>query len=280
MNCQEYKGMIEDALDISLNGELEANICRHLDHCPECREHLAMRRQEHAAFFTGVNAAYSHLRQPPADFADRVVREVTAQRNARRGWRRLSLPRWALIAASVAVMAGFVFAATVVVEGLRGTEAANQDDVAANQDGNHGDEMVGRATLGAPQTTDAALTDDELVGRAVPSAPQTGAQLETNQKGETVMSKVKAAAAALTAAFTAAPLASASGDEYQFIDPTTYPAENVSYSARSSAIAVDSGALRVASVSDNLEARSRTKGASSAIMLDATKWHGMIISVF
>ena len=94
------------------------------------------------------------------------------------------------------------------------------------------------------------------------------------------MSKVKAAAAALTAAFTAAPLASASGDEYQFIDPTTYPAENVSYSARSSAIELDTGALRVASVSDNLEARSRTKGASAAILLDATKWHGMIISVF
>ena len=94
------------------------------------------------------------------------------------------------------------------------------------------------------------------------------------------MTKVKAAAAALTAAITTAPLASANGDEYQFIDPTTYPAENVSYSARSSAITVDAGALRVASVSDNLEARSRTKGASSAIMLDATKWHGMIISVF
>ena len=269
MNCQEYKGMIEDALDISLNGEIEASIRRHLDHCPECREYLAMRRQEHAAFFAGVNAAYSHLRQPPADFADRVVREVAAQRSARRGWRRLSLPRWALIAASVAAMAGFVFAAAVVAEGLRGTEAAN-----------HGDEMVGRAVPSAPQTTDAALTDDETVGRAVPSTPQTGAQLETNQKGEKLMTKVKAAAAALTAAITAAPLASATGDEYQFIDPTTYPAKNVSYSARSSAIAVDSGALRVASVSDNLEARSRTKGASSAIMLDASKWHGMIISVF
>ena len=110
MNCQEYKDMIEDALDISLNGELEANIRRHLDHCAACREYLAMRRQEHAAVFAGVNAAYSHLRQPPADFADRVVREVAARRNARRGWRRLSLSRWALIAASVVVMSGFVFA--------------------------------------------------------------------------------------------------------------------------------------------------------------------------
>ena len=96
MNCQEYKGMIEDALDVSLNCELEASIRRHIDHCPECREYLAMRRQEHAAFFAGVNAAYSHLRSPPADFADRVVREVVAQRAARRSCRRLALPRWAL----------------------------------------------------------------------------------------------------------------------------------------------------------------------------------------
>ena len=94
------------------------------------------------------------------------------------------------------------------------------------------------------------------------------------------MSKVKAATAALTAAFAAAPLAAANGDEYQFINPDTYPAENVSYSARSSAITVDAGALRIAGDSKDLEARSRTRGASAAILLDATKWHGMIISVF
>ena len=93
------------------------------------------------------------------------------------------------------------------------------------------------------------------------------------------MSKVKAATAALTAAMAAAPLAAANGDEYQFIDPTTYPAENVSYSARSSAVTVEAGALRVASVSDDLEARSRTKSASAAILLDATKFHGSILFV-
>ena len=91
------------------------------------------------------------------------------------------------------------------------------------------------------------------------------------------MTRRKAAAAALTAAITAAPLVAANGDEYQFIDPTTYPAKNESYSARSSAITVDAGAVRVASVSDNLEARSRTTSASSAILLDATKFCGTVI---
>ena len=93
------------------------------------------------------------------------------------------------------------------------------------------------------------------------------------------MSKVKAATAALTAAITAAPLAAANGDDYQFI-VSGYPAANPSYSAKSMAITVDAGALRVASVSDNLEARSRTKGASAAIPLDATKFHGSVIYVF
>jgi len=93
------------------------------------------------------------------------------------------------------------------------------------------------------------------------------------------MSKVKAATAALTAAFAAAPLAAANGDEYQFINPDTYPAVNVSYSARSSAVTVDAGALRIAGVPDDLEARSRTRGASAAILLDATKFHGSVLFV-
>ena len=272
MNCQEYKGMIEDALDISINGELEANVRRHLDHCVECREYLAMRRQEHAAFFAGVNAAYSHLRQPPADFADRVVREVAAQRNARRGWRRLSLPRWAFIAASVVVMAGFVFANVKLVmeKGeLAGGDFGEREETEATSFG------VADATAVAPSGSSVLLPDS-----SVPSDTTTETQSDTNLKGETVMSKVKAAAAALTAAITTTPLASVNGDEYQFINPTTYPAANVSYSAWSSPITVDAGALWEASASETLEARSRTEGVSSAILLDATKWHGMVISIF
>ena len=89
--------------------------------------------------------------------------------------------------------------------------------------------------------------------------------------------KLKAAAAALTVAITAATLAEASGDEYQFIDPTTYPPANVSYSARSSAIAVNAGALRIAGAPGDLEARSRTKCSSNVIGLNATKFNGFTI---
>ena len=92
------------------------------------------------------------------------------------------------------------------------------------------------------------------------------------------MSKVKAAAAALTAAMSAAPLAAANGDEYQFINPDTYPAENVSYSARSSAVEIDAGALRMASAVDGLEARSRTKCPSNVIALETDKFQALIIT--
>ena len=85
------------------------------------------------------------------------------------------------------------------------------------------------------------------------------------------------AAAALTAAMAAAPLAAANGDEYQFIDPTTYPAANVSHSARSAAMELETGALRIAAAAGGLEARSRIKGASSAIALETSKFHALLI---
>jgi predicted anti-sigma-YlaC factor YlaD len=268
MNCQEYKGMIEDALDVSLNCELEASVRRHIDHCTECREYLAMRRQEHAAFFAGVNAAYSHLRSPPADFADRVVREVVAQRAARRGWRRLALPRWALIAASVAVMAGFVFANVKLIMGNVKLEEGEREGAKATE----GSEET------AVEVADVAVSDPSA--SSSPSTQTTDIQLETNQKGETLMSKVKAAGAALSAALAAAPLAAANGDGYQFINPDTYPAENPSYSAASGAITLETGALRVMGDADTLEARSRARASSAAITLDASEWTpGLMITV-
>ena len=95
------------------------------------------------------------------------------------------------------------------------------------------------------------------------------------------MSKVKAAAAALTAVITTTPLASANGDEYQFIvsgDPIA-AATVGSSSAISDEITLETGALRVVGSADDLEARSRTTGASVAIALNATKFHTFIMTV-
>ena len=93
------------------------------------------------------------------------------------------------------------------------------------------------------------------------------------------MRKGKAAAAALTAAMAATPLAAANGDEYQFIDPATYPAANPFYPAASVAITLETGAMRIAGTAGELEARSRSNGASVAIALNATKFRTFIMTV-
>ena len=93
------------------------------------------------------------------------------------------------------------------------------------------------------------------------------------------MSKIKAAATAIAAAMATAPLAATNGDEYQFIDPTTYPAANVSHSALSGAIALDTGVLSAVGATDDLEARSRSDECSAAIALNATKLKTFIISI-
>ena len=95
------------------------------------------------------------------------------------------------------------------------------------------------------------------------------------------MTRKRAAAAALTAALAAAPLAAANGDEYQFIvsgDPVA-AATVGSSSARSDEITLETGALRVAGSADDLEARSRANGVSVAIALNATKFRTFIMTV-
>ena len=93
------------------------------------------------------------------------------------------------------------------------------------------------------------------------------------------MTRKKAAAAALTAAITAAPLAAANGDEYQFIvsgDPIA--AANPSYPAASGATTLETGAMRIAGTAGELEARSRSNGASVAIALNSTKFRTFIMT--
>jgi len=87
-----------------------------------------------------------------------------------------------------------------------------------------------------------------------------------------------AATAALSAAMAVGPLAAANGDDYQFIDPTTYPAANARHSAKSSSIAIETGAMRIAGAAGDLEACSRARGTSSAIALNASKMNTFFIS--
>ena len=128
MNCQEYRELIEDALDVSLHGEPERRVRLHLEHCEGCRRYLEMRRAEHAALFTKINESCAGLHLPDG-FCNRLVASVHAKQAVRRCWWRRPMPKLALIAASLAVMAGFVFAAVVAVGELRDMEAESCDAV-------------------------------------------------------------------------------------------------------------------------------------------------------
>ena len=273
MNCREYRELIDDALDTSLNGALGHRVKLHLEHCTTCRDYYEHRQKEHVVLFAAMNAAYADVHLPPG-FADNVI-EMIALEGARRKPFFARVPRWALIAASLVAMAGFVFAAAV---GIRGVEAANQDDIAANQD----DTAASRDGDADGEGASAFVVPSVPSGASAPIAnyqlPTTNYQLETYQ-GATTMTKKKAAAAALTAALAAAPLAAANGDEYQFIDPATYPAANPFYPAASVATTLETGAMRIADTARELEARSRANGASVAIALNAAKFRTFIMTV-
>ena len=288
MNCREYRALIDDALDVSLKDSLEQRVKLHLDHCPACRNYYESCRQEHVALFSVMNSAYADIRLP-SNFADRVLAEIVAGNMARKRSFFVRMPRWALIAASLVAMAGFVFAATVVVDAV----IAKDDDSEA---------MEGRAGDNAPPTTEGTDGSDALAAsetggtRSVASSevpetpsvsyvpstdnqqPSINNQIE-NEKGESKVNIKKKAAAALTAAMAATPLAAANGDEYQFIDPTTYPAANYSYATSSSAITLNAGAVPVAGVSGDLEARSRSNSSSTAIMLNALPFKGCYLTI-
>ena len=257
MNCQEYRGFIEDALDVLLHGEPGRRVRLHLEHCASCRNYFTMRRDEHVALFSGINVACEELHLPKG-FADRLAESVRNRRAARRGWRHLALPRWALIAASLAAMAGIVLAAPVAIEAVLGG-------------------MSGR-WKGA-KATEAAAFDAAVASVSSGTSPQLG----ENEKGEMTMGKTTAAAAALTAAFAAAPLAAADGGgDYQFIisgDPVA--AETADSSSDSSAAsALESGTLAGGAVLKSaLEARHCTCSDSPMRSLRSDKIMCIVITV-
>lgn len=94
------------------------------------------------------------------------------------------------------------------------------------------------------------------------------------------MTGKKAATAALAATMTAAPLAAASGDGYQFIhsgDPVA-AATAGSSSASSATASITSGTLADGFVlASDLEARSRTTDESAATALRSDKFKGTFL---
>ena len=172
-------------------------------------------------------------------------------------------PAVALIAVALVLLGA---TAAVVVDGLLGTEAAHQEA--------DGDGMVGRVVLNAPDSP-----DDYQLQTTNYQLSTTNSQLPTStHQGET-MTRKQAAVAALTATLTAAPLAAANGDEYQFIVSGEVVAATTGCSSDSSATtALTSGSLADGFVyGDELEARYRTMDESNTCSLRSDR-AGCIIS--
>ena len=263
MNCQECENLFDDMIDRHVKEPVRRRMELHLSRCGICRGKLEHRKRSHALMFRALNHADGILHLPK-DFADRLVAEC--RRQPKRSFFP-SLPRWALLAASLAIVAGFVFAAVETFEALSAPDAAARDESPRPSD--------------QPPPTQPPPTQP-------PNQPPTNQlptnQLPTNQpptyQGEAPMTGKKAATAALAATMTAAPLAAASGDEYQFIhsgDPVA--AATAGSSAASSAPAsITRGTLADGFVlASDLEARSRTTDESAATALRSDKFKGTFL---
>ena len=115
MNCQEARKIVECVLDRNLSGSVKRRLDLHLSRCKDCRAFFAAEQAEHQRWFKALNSPEVPRHSLPPDFADRLAAAVVANSAMRRSLFK-RLPRWALIAASLALMAGFVFAAATVAE--------------------------------------------------------------------------------------------------------------------------------------------------------------------
>ena len=200
MNCQECRDLFDDMLDRRIKEPLKRRMLNHLTNCTECSVRLERRRMAHAALFRALNH-FDGIEHLSGGFADRLVAEC---RRPLPWWQNVTLSKWALVAASLVAMGGFVFAATVVAEAI----TAKDDDSEA---------MVGRVDPNAPQAAEgvdggaASVVPAEASAIAdVPSTdnqpPTTDNQLPSyndqleNGKGERTMNLKQKAAIALAAA--------------------------------------------------------------------------------
>ena len=127
-----------------------------------------------ASLYEAVHMAYSSRARAPKGFADRVLREAEAMIAAEQMVNRWSARRRLLVAASLAVVAGLVFAAVGV--SLVGGNAAAEEEILCDGDGGGGAEGVRspiRAYQPPPTIYQLPSTVCQLPASAASSAPFT-----------------------------------------------------------------------------------------------------------
>ena len=107
MNCNEYRSLIDDALDTSLKGILGYQVRLHLEHCSRCRSYYERSKRDHISLFTALNKAYSSIRLS-AETCDRIEREIADDVSQREKTFLFRMPRWMKAAAGFTIFASFV----------------------------------------------------------------------------------------------------------------------------------------------------------------------------
>ena len=271
MNCQECESLFDEMIDRRVEKTSRQRMELHLSRCAICRDKLEHRKRIHTLMFRSLNGADVRLHLSKG-FADRLVAECRSQ--PKRSFFP-TLPRWALIAASLAIVAGFVFAAATIGRVVLNAPNDTIDDVPVPST----DYTLSSTDYQLPSTISQLPSTISQLPTTIYQLPSTNYQLQINE-GETTMTKKKAAVAALASAMAAAPLTAARGDGYQYIisgDPVA--AETADSSSASSATSsLTSGTLADGYVlASELEARSRTTGESALTALRSDKFNATII---
>ena len=278
MNCQETRRLFEDALDRRLSGGAKRKFDLHLSRCRPCRALYEAEQAEHARWFRALNAdAPSHALPP--DFTDRLVASVLARDNVHSSFfRRFRLPRWAGLAATLALLAA-AFAAIRTGElsiSQYAEEAATESFIPGG-----GQNGLARRLPGDETDLDNRNLGGSETAHSTPNSqlPATNYQLPTtnSQQGSPqVQTSTIKRAAALTGAIALAAAQPAAADGYQYII-SGYPAANECRVARSTGIALETGSYRRKGLATDLEARYRTRMSSLGIALNTTEYRAMVI---
>ena len=214
------------------------------------------------ALMEALNEAVPPVALSPG-LADRLVTRVS---------RRSRL--WKMFVALFAVSA--VFGAVWTVAELAADGAADSDDTELET----GDAIRGSGTLAASSSGETVSNPANTPTSQTISTPTLGdPQVNTTPlKSTAALAGAFALTVAQPSATRAAIPLSTSGDGYQYI-VSGYPAANPSRSTRSAPTNLETGAYRIASVSNALEARYRTREISNATALRSDEFTAMIIIV-
>ena len=273
MNCQETRSLFEDALDRRLKGGVKRKFDLHLTRCPCCRSLYAAEQAEHARWFRALNGEGRGRKLPPG-FADRLAAAVSRQSAARRvfaDW--LRLPRWAGIAAVLALM--FAAFATIAWRIENGELRMEDGEDSRIENGELRMENDG----GVSQTNSQFSILNSQFPSSPPPAISSGEAKISPGEAKMTVKKLVANVKRTTATLLAAASLGATADvPYQFII-TGYPAANPNRTFVTASTTLETGRLGYILAESPLEARQCARFPTVGTALNSREFKGMSISI-